>query len=116
MKITETRVTILKNANENKLKAFASITIDSEFVVGGLKIVEGKGNDLFVAMPSNKGSDGEYYDIAFPLSKDLRDKITDIVIDAYREEQRANRKKPQPKRPSRRAKRDDDEDELPFDL
>ena len=113
MNITETRVTILKNANEGKLKAFASITIDNEFVVSGLKVVEGNDESLFVAMPSNKGKDGEYYDIAFPLTKELRDEIGDIVIDAYRENQRSNRKKPQPKRPSRRAKRDD-EDELPY--
>lgn len=113
MNITETRVTILKNANDSKLKAFASITIDNEFVVGGLKVVEGKSDSLFVAMPSNKGSDGKYYDIAFPLSKDLRDEIGDIVIDAYRDEQRANRKKPQPKRSSREAKRDD-AGNLPF--
>lgn len=114
MNITETRVTILKNANEGKLKAFASITIDNGFVVSGLKVVEGNDNCLFVAMPSNKGKDGKYYDIAFPLSKELREEIDDIVIDAYRETQKSNRKKPQPKRPSRRAKRDDDEDELPF--
>ena len=114
MNITETRVKILQNANEGKLKAFASITIDNEFVVSGLKVVEGNDESLFVAMPSNKGKDGEYYDIAFPLTKELRDKIGDIVLNVYFETQRANRKKPQPKRPSRRAKRDDDEEESPF--
>ena len=114
MNITETRVTILRDANESKLKAFASITIDNEFVISGLKVVRNNDDDLFVAMPSNKGKDGEYYDIAFPLTKELRDEIGDMVINAYREERKANRKKPQPKQSSCKAEREDDADDLPF--
>ena len=65
MKITDVRVR--KVAKEGKMKAVVSITIDDEFVVHDIKVIEGE-KGLFIAMPSRKASDGEYRDITHPVS------------------------------------------------
>lgn len=79
MKITDVKV----NPYEKKaLRGFASITIDDEFVVTGLRILSGK-KGLFVSMPSQEGRDGEYYDTCFPLNKETREYISNEVLAAY---------------------------------
>ncbi len=82
MKITEVKVFPV---NEDRLKAYASITIDDCFVVRDLKVIQGP-NGLFVAMPSKKRKDGQFRDIAHPLNKDTRNEIEDLVFEAYTKE------------------------------
>ena len=65
MNITDVRVR--KVAKEGKMKAVVSITIDDEFVVHDIKVIEGE-KGLFIAMPSRKATDGEYRDIAHPIN------------------------------------------------
>ena len=65
MQITDVRVR--KVSKEGKMKAVVSITIDNEFVVHDIKIIEGD-KGYFIAMPSRKASDGEYRDIAHPIN------------------------------------------------
>ena len=72
MNITDVRVR--KVAKEGKMKAVVSITIDEEFVVHDIKVIEGE-KGLFIAMPSRKATDGEYRDIAHPINSSTRDKI-----------------------------------------
>lgn len=55
MKITEVRVKLVRN-KDNRLRAFCSITLDGEFVIRDIKIIQGT-KDYFVAMPSRKMSD-----------------------------------------------------------
>lgn len=62
--------------------AFASITIDNALVLTGIRLLNGK-KGLFVSMPQNKGKDGKYYDIYFPVTVELRDTITKAVIDEF---------------------------------
>lgn len=82
MKITEVKVFPV---NEDRLKAYVSITIDDAFVVRDLKII--RGNDgLFVAMPSKKRKDGQFKDIAHPLNQETRAEIEKAVFDAYEAE------------------------------
>ena len=81
MKITEVKVFPVKKDNE-KLKAYASVTFDDCFVVTGIKIVNGS-NGLFVAMPSNKGADGEFHDVAFPINKETREFLQDTILKKY---------------------------------
>ena len=82
MKITEVKVFPV---NEERLKAYVTITIDDVFVVRDLKII--KGNDgLFVAMPSKKRKDGQFKDIAHPLNQETRAEIEQAVFDAYEKE------------------------------
>ena len=82
MKITEVRISL---CNEDRLKAFANVTFDSEFVVRGLKVIEGR-NGLFVSMPSRRRSDGTYQDIAHPITSEMRSKLEAEVIAAYETE------------------------------
>ena len=80
MKITDIRLRAVKSENEVKLKAYADITFEGSFVVHGLKIIDGQ-KGMFVAMPSRKMPDGEYKDIAHPITPDLRAEITKVVIE-----------------------------------
>ena len=76
MKITQVKLTPLSN---QRTVALASITYDESFVITGLKIINGQ-NGLFVAMPNRKGSDNEYHDIAFPITKEARNHIQETVL------------------------------------
>lgn len=80
MKITDVRVR--KVAKEGKMKAVVSITIDDEFVVHDIKVIEGE-KGLFIAMPSRKASDGEYRDIAHPINSDTREMIQRIILQQH---------------------------------
>lgn len=80
MQITDVRVK--KVAKEGKMKAIVSITIDNEFVVHDIKVIEGE-KGLFIAMPSKKSLDGEYRDIAHPINSDTRDSIQNIILEKY---------------------------------
>ena len=82
MQITDVR--IRKVEKEGKMKAVVSITVDEEFVVHDIKIIEGE-KGLFIAMPSRKAADGEYRDIAHPINSDTRDRIQKLILEKYQE-------------------------------
>ena len=82
MQITDVR--FRKVEKEGKMKAVVSITIDEEFVVHDIKIIEGE-KGLFIAMPSRKAADGEYRDIAHPINSDTRDRIQKLILEKYQE-------------------------------
>ena len=82
MNITDVRVR--KVSKEGKMKAVVSITIDDEFVVHDIKVIEGE-KGLFIAMPSRKAADGEYRDIAHPINSDTRTEIQEIILRKYEE-------------------------------
>lgn len=81
-------IRIRKVENKGKMKAVVSITIDEEFVVHDIKIIEGK-KGLFIAMPSRKTSEGEYKDIAHPIKSETRESISDLILKKYEEEMAA---------------------------
>ena len=80
MNITDVRVR--RVAKEGKMKAVVSITIDEEFVVHDIKVIEGE-KGLFIAMPSRKATDGEYRDIAHPINSETREKIQGIILQKF---------------------------------
>jgi stage V sporulation protein G len=80
--ITEVRVTL---KNEERLKAFVTITFDECFVVRGLRVISG-GNGFFVSMPSRRTPKGTFQDIAHPINNDMRKKIENVVLDAFEAE------------------------------
>ena len=82
MQITDVR--IRKVEKEGKMKAVGSITIDEEFVVHDIKVIEGD-KGLFIAMPSRKAADGEYRDIAHPINSDTRERIQTLILQKYQE-------------------------------
>lgn len=83
MQITDVR--IRKVEKEGKMKAVVSITIDEEFVVHDIKVIDGE-KGLFIAMPSRRAADGEYRDIAHPINSDTRNKIQQIILEKYESE------------------------------
>jgi Uncharacterized protein, involved in the regulation of septum location len=80
MNITDVRVR--RVTKEGKMKAVVSITIDDEFVVHDIKVIEGE-KGLFIAMPSRKAADGEYRDIAHPINSQTREFVQNIVLERY---------------------------------
>ena len=82
MQITDVRVR--KVAKEGKLKAVVSITMDEEFVVHDIKVIEGE-KGLFIEMPSKKAMDGEYRDIAHPINSGTRERIQKLILEKYEE-------------------------------
>ena len=82
MQITDVR--IRKVEKEGKMNAVVSITIDEEFVVHDIKVIEGD-KGLFIAMPSRKAADGEYRDIAHPINSDTRERIQTLILQKYQE-------------------------------
>jgi stage V sporulation protein G len=82
MEITEVRVFPV---NEERLKAYATITFDDCFIIRDLKIINGN-NGLFVAMPSKKRKDGTFRDTAHPLNNETRRMIEDVVLGEYERE------------------------------
>lgn len=87
MEVTEVRV-FIANEEDERLKAYATVTFNNCFVVRDLKIILGN-TGLFVAMPSKKRKDGSYKDIAHPINKDFRVKLEQTVLKAYYEEMKS---------------------------
>jgi stage V sporulation protein G len=82
VQITEVRIYLV--SNNDKLKAFANVTFDDCFLVGGLRVISGT-NGLFVSYPSRKLKNGTFKDIVHPLNNDTRKLIEDKVLAAYEE-------------------------------
>lgn len=80
--MTITDVRIRKVENGGRKRAVASITIDNEFVVHDISIIDGQ-NGLFISMPSKRLPNGEYKDIAHPITAEARAKIQDTVLKEF---------------------------------
>ena len=80
--MTITDVRVRKIAKEGKMKAIVSVTLDNEFVVHDIKVIEGE-KGLFIAMPSRKTADGEYRDIAHPINSETRQQMQDVILSEY---------------------------------
>ncbi len=80
MQITELR--IRKVEDEGKLRAYVTVTFDNCFVVHNVKIIEGK-SGLFIAMPSRKTANGEYKDVAHPISPEFRTELQDKILEEF---------------------------------
>lgn len=92
MEITEVRV--FPVASEDRLKAYATITIDGVFLIRDLRVINGN-TGLFVAMPSRKMKDGTFKDIAHPLNSDTRQMIEKKVLAEYERELANPSKRPE---------------------
>ena len=84
MEITDVRVRVVEK-EDSKMRGFASVTIDNQFVVHDIRILEGD-NGLFLAMPSKQTGVGEYRDIAHPINQEARQLFTDAILKEYEEE------------------------------
>ncbi|MBS1983746.1 MAG: septation regulator SpoVG [Bdellovibrionales bacterium] len=79
MHITDVQIFL---AQEDRLRAYATITIDACFVVRDVKIIQGH-EGLFVAMPAKKRKDGTFRDIAHPLNQETREMLEKKILEAY---------------------------------
>lgn len=84
MNITDVRVRKVNGKDGNKMKAVVSITLDDEFVIHDIKVIEGD-RGLFIAMPSRKTAENEYRDIAHPINSATREKIQAVILEKYEE-------------------------------
>lgn len=82
--MTITDVWVRKITKEGKLRAIVSITLDNEFVVHDIKVIEGE-KGLFIAMPSKKSADGEFRDMAHPINSSTRENIQSVILQKYKE-------------------------------
>lgn len=82
MNITDVRIRMV--TGEGKMRAVASITLDDEFVVHDIKVIEGD-KGLFIAMPSRKTAENEFRDIAHPIKPETREFIQSKVLASYNE-------------------------------
>ena len=82
MQVTDVRVRRIEK--EGKMKAIVSITLDNEFVIHDIKVIEGE-KGLFIAMPSRKAADGEYRDIAHPINSGTREHMQTLILEKYEE-------------------------------
>ena len=83
MKVTDVRIRRL--SQEGKMRAIVSITLNEQFVVHDIRIIEGN-NGLFVAMPSKRTPNGEFKDIAHPINSETRQKIQMAILETYNKE------------------------------
>ena len=81
MEITSVKVRKIEKENSN-MRGIASVTLDDEFVVHDIKIIDGR-NGLFIAMPSKKLANGEHKDIAHPITQDVRTMFQEAILEAY---------------------------------
>lgn len=79
MQITDVKVFPV---NEDRLKAYVTIILDSCFLIREIKVINGN-SGYFVAMPSKKRKDGTYRDIAHPINQETRDVIEKTILDSY---------------------------------
>ncbi len=80
MEITDIRVRRVDG--QGKLKAYVTVTFDDCFVVHNVKVIDG--NDrVFIAMPSRKTRNGEFKDVAHPISSEFRNELQDRIVAAY---------------------------------
>lgn len=80
MQVTDVRLRRVQT--DGRMRAIASITLDDEFVIHDIRVIDGN-TGLFVAMPSKRTPDGEFRDIAHPINSNTRNKIQDIVLEAF---------------------------------
>ncbi len=81
--ISEVRVRKVNQAG--KLKAYVTVTFDNQFVVHNIKVIEGRDGD-FIAMPSRQLANGEFKDVAHPISSEFREYLQRVVMEAYQKE------------------------------
>lgn len=80
LKLTVTRIHKLDGTGATK--AFCDMSVMDSIVINGLRVVESK-DGLFVSMPREAGKDGKWYNTVIPLSREVKDEIERVVLEAY---------------------------------
>jgi len=72
-----------KFENGSKLKAFCDLAFGDLFLIKGFRVVEGE-KGLFIGMPQQKGSNGKWYNIFTPATRELAEYLKEVTLDAYK--------------------------------
>jgi len=80
MEISEVRINLNKSG---KVKAFAQVVFDGCFLVGDIRVLEGKEGTIYVSMPSRRLRNGSFRDIAHPLNTDTRKRLDEAILAEY---------------------------------
>jgi stage V sporulation protein G len=80
MEISEVRVNLNKGG---KVKAFAQVIFDGCFLLGDIRVLEGKEGTVYIAMPSRRLRNGSFRDIAHPLNTDTRKRLDEAILAEY---------------------------------
>lgn len=80
MEITDVR--IRRVYEEGKIRAIVSITLDNQFAIHDIKIIEGY-DGPFVVMPSRRIGPGRFRDVAHPINKETRTMVEEAIFKAY---------------------------------
>jgi stage V sporulation protein G len=76
---------LIKFNGEGSLRAYCDLSVGDSLLIRGLRVVEGK-NGLFVSMPRQQGKDGKWYDNVSLLTKDVKEEVGRVVLQAYEQE------------------------------
>jgi len=68
---------------ESKTKAFVDVAV-GDFIIKGLRVLKGQ-KGLFLAMPQEKGKDGKWYNAFYPVTKEARQNLNEVVLAAYQQ-------------------------------
>ena len=79
MKVTSATFNAVKNERMPSMLGLASIVMDGALVIKDIKVITGKYGP-FLGFPSRRNEDKTYYDVVFPLSKELRTEMTEAVL------------------------------------
>jgi|GEM_PF-320811 DNA-binding cell septation regulator SpoVG len=82
MEVTNVHLTMLDGTGA---RAIGNFSLDNEFVVRGIRIMEGPHGKEFVSFPSRKKKDGEYEEVAFPVTKEFYQKLTEAILKEYQD-------------------------------
>jgi stage V sporulation protein G len=77
-----TQVKVVPIRGEGATRAMASVTLSESFVVHGLRVVESE-KGLFMAMPQRKDAEGNYRDVAHPITPEARAVVSSLVLEEY---------------------------------
>ena len=85
-------VKITPSKEDGNLLAFASVTLGGCFAVTGIRVMDSE-KGVFVAMPDRKNGKGEYHDVCFPTTPEMRKALHTAVLGEYQKvmEQLASR-------------------------
>lgn len=75
-------VKITPAKEEGNLLAFANVTLGGCFAVTGIRVMDSE-KGVFVAMPDRKNAKGEYHDVCFPTTPEMRKVLHTAVLNEY---------------------------------
>jgi len=90
MQITEIKIHL---TDEERLKAFASVTFDNCFVVRNMKVIAGE-TGLMLCMPARKTATNEHRDLVHPITREFRSYLEQHIFQAYQAELSGRNEKP----------------------